>query len=324
MKKLITPLLIIPFIAACGSSDDDSGGAPSASVKTGYFIDSAVTNVEYSTATQSGRTSSKGGFQYIDGETVTFSIGDIDFPSASSKPQISPVDLVENGTVDSTEVVNIARLLQTLDSDGDPSNGITIDETVHDAAASISIDFSNTDFDNDQTVKNFVADAVSETATLVSVADAKAHLSNTLDNLMLIIDAELKLDYADTDNNLSPETISWENKRLIQSEKFVDSGQNISLNVEYHTDLDTTTTITLNTNGTGSIYDGSPITEWSVNNSGQIEFTEKNDGEEWTFILTKIEVTDGYNLLIEIDAPANQADYSRGMFLAKIVEDQPE
>jgi len=336
MKKLTTSLLIIPFIAACGSSDDDSsGGTPSASVKTGQFIDSAVENINYSTATQSGKTNSDGEFKYVEGETVTFSIGDIDFPSATSKPQITPLDLVEDGTVDSTEVVNIARLLQTLDSDGDASNGISIEDTVHEAAASISIDFDDANFGSNQAVTNFVADAAPESATLVSEADAKAHLSDTLDNLMLIIDARLKLEFNGDDS-----AFDWGSIRAVQSEKFEAITEQVVYNLSYPTEFygGKDLTITLNSNGTGTMafpetdgvnypdYSDTPSSlDWEINNLGQLELLEDDGEDTWTYVLTKIEATsDNENLLIKMDSPQNQEDNSRGYFLAKIVEDQPE
>lgn len=333
MKKLVTPLLILPFIAACGSSDDSktSQDTPQ-TTKTGQFIDSAVANVNYSTATQSGKTNSDGEFEYVEGETVTFSIGDIDLPSATSKPQVTPLDLVEDGTVDATEVVNIARFLQTLDSDGDPSNGITIEDAVHNAAANISIDFSAADFASNQTLINFIADAVSESATLVSETDAKAHLNATLDSLLLILDVRLMLEHSG-DN--SP--FDWGSIRTVQSEKFESLAQQVVYNLSYPTEFygDADLVVTLNVDGSGVMqypetdspeyedYSGTPVDlTWEINDLGQMEILETDDyGDSWTYVLTKIETTnDGENLLIEMDSPQDQYDYARGAFLATMTE----
>lgn len=320
MNKTLVPLLIIPFIAACGSSD--SSDSKSSSVKTGYFIDSAVANIQYSTSSQSGRTTTDGEFKYKEGETVTFSIGDIELPATTSKPQITPLDLVTNGTLESTEVVNIARLLQTLDSDGNPNNGITIADSVHDAAASIDIDLEDEDFENDATLINFIADAVSESATLVSVEDAKAHLNDTLEGLKLIIDVELKLEN-------SEETFTWGDIRVTQSERFEESDSTVTLNITYPSDfeLESDVVVTLTSDGNGSILfpedDDANDFDWEINENGQIEATETDEyDDEWTYVITLIEPTsDGENLLIELDSPAGQDDYSRGAFLATINEE---
>lgn len=97
-------------------------------VSTATFIDSPVTGLEFYSATQSGITDSNGNFIYKNGETVTFHIGNLYFGSAKPKNgKITPLDLVGTNNISDKRVVRILRTLQTLDSDGNPSNGITID-----------------------------------------------------------------------------------------------------------------------------------------------------------------------------------------------------
>jgi hypothetical protein len=48
-------------------------------------------------------------------------------------------------------VVNLARLLQSIDTDGDPDNGIQISTQAHSAASDMAVDFSSATFDADVT-----------------------------------------------------------------------------------------------------------------------------------------------------------------------------
>ena len=60
----------------------------------GYFTDGPVQGLMYKTATQSGTTDSNGRFEYLTGETVTFSIGEFVLGSAAGGGQITPAHLV--------------------------------------------------------------------------------------------------------------------------------------------------------------------------------------------------------------------------------------
>jgi uncharacterized protein len=101
----------------------------------GFFYDSPVQGLEYKTQTISGITNEKGGFEYGQGETVTFSIGGMVLGSAPGSDRVTPADLVievggEVKKIRNQKVTNIARFLQSLDKDGDIENGIIItDET---------------------------------------------------------------------------------------------------------------------------------------------------------------------------------------------------
>lgn len=103
-------------------------------------MDSEVANVSYSTATQRGVTNENGIFYYLEGETITFSIGELTFPAIPAAALLTPLDLAGAEDINDPRVINIARLLQTIDSDGDPSNGILASEVA--IAAMQSLDFS--------------------------------------------------------------------------------------------------------------------------------------------------------------------------------------
>jgi hypothetical protein len=115
-------------MVGCGGGS--SGTTTTATnTSTATFIDSYVTGLEFDTSTESNVTDTNGNFRFTDGENVTFHIGNLYLGSVkpTKDGKVTPMDLV--GTTDSTDpkVVRMLRTLQTLDSDGDPTNGITID-----------------------------------------------------------------------------------------------------------------------------------------------------------------------------------------------------
>lgn len=116
-----TPL----YLAAClGSSDDVSPAAPS----TGIFGDSAVQGIHYKTATQEGDTDANGTFKYLPGETVIFSLGGTTLGTAASGANLTPADLKDTtgAALTGNKLTYMLQALQSLDSDGNPGNGITI------------------------------------------------------------------------------------------------------------------------------------------------------------------------------------------------------
>lgn len=150
-------------------------------------MDSAVEGLTYESGALSGFTGSQGEFQYEDGGNVTFSIGGITLPAALGQPLMTPVQLVANAIDQSNATVtNVARLLQTLDDDDDPLNGITITPAVRAGAAGLSVDFNQSivEFGNDATVVNAINVLTNLTSVgqrpLVTASDAQNHLESTI------------------------------------------------------------------------------------------------------------------------------------------------
>ncbi|MDO6748245.1 hypothetical protein [Gilvimarinus sp. 1_MG-2023] len=166
--------------AASESSSSSSSVSSSESTLTGVFLDSPVANIGYQTDTLDGTTNDDGEFQYIEGETITFYIGDLEFPGVTASSTITPLDLA--GTTDSSSpaVVNIIRLLQSLDKDGNPDNGIEIDDAAN--TVSVPVDFSVpvNEFAANSAVVNLVANSGSIRTTLVSQSVAISHFEQTL------------------------------------------------------------------------------------------------------------------------------------------------
>jgi hypothetical protein len=189
-------------IAGCGGggggggiSDTDDGGESGSTSQgiTGTFLDSAVGGINYQTESRTGTTNTAGEFLFEIGETVTFSIGDAALPIVAAGTVITPLDIVNTQDVNDVSVTNLARLLQTLDIDGDTSNGISIGPDAH-LSAPTSIDLSSPTFDAD--TANLVANSGAVNTTLISGTEAVAHLKDTLGDAGLRIVGSWYIDSA--------------------------------------------------------------------------------------------------------------------------------
>lgn len=175
MNRATLPLAISSaiFLAACGGGGGSSSGGNDASAKTGQLIDSAVAGVAYQTPSYSGKTNANGEYHFIEGETVTFTIGSISFGPLPAKAVLTPLDLAGSTDITNRKVINLARLLQTLDDDQNPANGIVIPAS----ANPVALNF-------DQAVADFESDVDSLLGlTLVDETTAMAHLQAELDEL---------------------------------------------------------------------------------------------------------------------------------------------
>ena len=188
------------LLGGCGgaSSTPSSGLDSGTTVLTGVFVDSPVEGLSYVTQTQSGTTSASGEFKYLLGEQVTFSIGAINFPVVAASAQVTPVDIATSSGNPAAMATNIARLLQSLDLDGNPANGITIPATAAASAGSVDFDVSTDDFANNAAVINLVSNSGSVLMELVSAAAANEHLNETLGTQLSAVN-EIVLDLRDSE-----------------------------------------------------------------------------------------------------------------------------
>ncbi len=234
-------------LAGCSSSssndDNDNQTDPSSGegenqggpvVLTGVFVDSAVEGVSYSTATQSGVTNSAGEFSYVEGEQVAFSIGAVQFPIVDAAPQVSPVDMgsVSNSLIDTT--TNIARLLQSLDTDGNPDNGITISPEAATSTDLIDFSVSTEQFANEPAVINLVANSGSVNNTLISADDAIGHLNETL-GIQLAVGEEIVVDLRDSEwifTNPSVACDGVSNQTILRYSRTTLTGENNNARVQ--------------------------------------------------------------------------------------------
>ncbi len=183
MSRRQTKIFMIVLLFLTSMFFMESCVTPPPKILYGVFIDSAVQGVNYITSTQQGITDENGTFSYLEGEVITFYIGGIVAGTAPASSRMTPFDLVPNSNeATDSHVTNLCRFAQTLDNDGDPSNGIKITPAVRQAAADYSINFNQTisDFAQDSNVVAIVSSltALTEAGTreLVSVVDAQNHL----------------------------------------------------------------------------------------------------------------------------------------------------
>jgi hypothetical protein len=169
---LLPASVAIAILSGCGGG---GGSSSNSSTITGQFVDSAVQGLEYSCSSGTdGITDANGNFICNTGDSVTFSINGFKIGSAKADKIITPKTLYPN---DAVAVTNLAQLLQTLDSDNNADNGITIDaasQAVQSLNKDIAISLSQLDFDS--VISSYIGKA------LVDETTANAHLDATLNS----------------------------------------------------------------------------------------------------------------------------------------------
>ncbi len=174
--RLTTIFSTLLFLIACGGGDEDS----EPTMLKGQFLDNAVKGLSYKTKSQSGDTNEYGEFNYIAGETVTFSIGDLFFPSVEASKEITPVTMSPTKSLTDNVAVNIAWLMQSLDEDADLSNGISIKEQAKSVASAVDFNVSSNEFSSKSSIINLLANSGSTNTSLISLTNAKSHLEETV------------------------------------------------------------------------------------------------------------------------------------------------
>lgn len=158
-------------LVGCGGGSDSS----SALVQTGVFADAVVQGLGYKTATQSGFTDAQGSFSYQQGETVTFSLGNLTLGSGVAKSFMTPYTISD----DNTTATNIALLLQNFDANRSDTQHLEITKLQH-------YDFASEDI-NLSAASNIIENKIS---TLLATASFQPKVDDT--NLSLIQAAQVK------------------------------------------------------------------------------------------------------------------------------------
>lgn len=164
----------------------------------GYVIDSAVSGLRYKSGAHYGVTDSDGKYGYRLDESIEFFIGDIAIGTViEPRTRLTPYELADS---DAQTALNLARFLQTLDSDGNPDNGIHIHDTVHSLAAGISVNFSDPAWQStapamsDLELLVFELTSATEAGArnLVSVDEAVSHLTSEIAAVIDSLKSEAK------------------------------------------------------------------------------------------------------------------------------------
>jgi len=127
-KLLIGSALSALLLIGCG-------GSSTSTTTTGYLVDAAVANVDYDCVADGNlnqATGPDGAFTCTNMTQVRFRIGNLILGEMNALPSdhyLFPQDLVgvaRDSGIDDSRVLAMAQLLQSLDTDGNPNNGITI------------------------------------------------------------------------------------------------------------------------------------------------------------------------------------------------------
>jgi hypothetical protein len=132
---------------------------------SGYYYDSLVSGIDYETRVGdeviatgvTGDNGDPGLFLFVEGATVSFSLGGTDLGQTAAKERVTLFDVagVAERAIGGCDVSaslpddgsafrivhNVAALLQTLDTDGDPTGTIDISPDVAALFENVSIDF---------------------------------------------------------------------------------------------------------------------------------------------------------------------------------------
>ncbi len=175
-KKGYAGMVCLMALFGCNDGSNDTS-APT--TKTGKLIDSAVVGVSYKTQSQTGLTNQQGEFNYLDGESITFSIGQLNLPTTQVAEVITPYELANTADKDNPQALNIARFLQTLDEDGNPDNGIVISEETSQKLAHQDKPFKFNSDDFESEYQQLVNDTGINNQ-LVTEQQARQHMYNSL------------------------------------------------------------------------------------------------------------------------------------------------
>ncbi|NVK26100.1 MAG: VCBS repeat-containing protein [Gammaproteobacteria bacterium] len=186
LRRYVRSALLIAAgsVVACAEINEEEE-----SYNTGVFIDAPVSNINYKTDTNRGVTNDKGEFLYKPGDSVTFYIDELLLPPVEASSVVTPLHIAKATSNDSKEqaiiAVNIARLLQSLDTDGNPANGIALQ---NDLKVSNGLDLTLNASDFESAMKTLMPDIA-----LVKRDAAIAHLVSHLTSLGINIDILEKL-----------------------------------------------------------------------------------------------------------------------------------
>ncbi len=127
MNRLTIGSIVTATLLLVGCGGGSSTSTPSTpanngtdkKIEKGYYIDSAIKGVNYQCGNESGITDENGTFTFERGSDCNFTLGGVKLRDINASLLEDNITILETN-------VTIAQLLQTLDSDGNASNGIHI------------------------------------------------------------------------------------------------------------------------------------------------------------------------------------------------------
>ncbi|WP_193072560.1 carboxylesterase/lipase family protein [Pseudomonas sp. FME51] len=186
----IIPATMTLLLAGCFDGSSSSSSDPK--VRTGTFVDSAVSGLDYQgSRTAASSTDESGQFRYVPGETLSFAIGELELGAAEGAEVLTPLSITEGASsAQDQRVHNKLILLQTLDADGNLNNGIQITDAIR---TELSLQAADIDFDQPPTDFRTALAGLVETLedagvfsdtdprprSVTAAADALAHFQRT-------------------------------------------------------------------------------------------------------------------------------------------------
>jgi len=166
LKWLVLPVSTLVLVG-CGGSSTPTNVVSTAEA---FYVDSAVSGLDYSCGSQTGVTGPNGEFTFEVGEGCSLFLDKIKLRDIAA-------DQLENGKEIQETNVDIARVLLSLDSDRNPDNGITIDSDILGSMVDAGVS-TLTDILNEWSA--IVPPEWTTFTDLVSETVAKAHLMQSI------------------------------------------------------------------------------------------------------------------------------------------------
>lgn len=157
---LLSSTLILGLASCSDRQESNIDRAPLTGPTTGILMDAApVAGISYATSSGStGTTDAQGIYHYTHGDNVKFQLGGLIIGEIKGAAIVTPIALAAGNE---NRLQNLPMLLQSLDSDNDPSNGISIPT---EAAAAIKSSL-NLDSDPDTLANSAELKAALESAS---------------------------------------------------------------------------------------------------------------------------------------------------------------
>jgi len=167
-------LSAILALSGCGGGGGGGSSSSTATTGTGYYVDSAVSGVNYVCGDQNGTTDTEGMFKFAVGKDCTFKLGNIVLKSIAADKLIDKATIVEDN-------VSVAAFLQTVDVDGNASNGIQVTSEVVEAVTTALADTTEVPVAEklDSVFTALKNDVTGYSGKVVSETEAAKHLEKT-------------------------------------------------------------------------------------------------------------------------------------------------
>lgn len=205
---LISTLFVVSLAACDGGNEKNEASSSSASSSsatqkasrtmptgpaTGILVDSPVSGISFAASSgKTGVTNDKGSFNFNYGDKIEFKLGGLALGNIPGSQIVTPIELA-NGS--DTKLQNLLVLLQSLDSDSNPTNGITISsETAAAVKSSINLESDPETFADSANLKSIMATSGIE-GNVRTAEEARTHF---LSQGTALLSAQIWVSYDNT------------------------------------------------------------------------------------------------------------------------------